>query len=420
MMTFPPTLKTCHHRDDCRLCESQRLVEALSLTPTPPANAFVTSSEVGQLQKTYPLDLFFCENCGHLQLSDIVDPEILFENYVYVSGTSESFIQHFRKYAEALLGRRDQRSSDLAVDIGSNDGTLLRFFRQGGMRVIGVDPARDIAAEANASGIETVNAFFGSSLAGHLRKSHGTAGIVTANNVFAHINDLADVTAGVRYLLDDNGLFSFEVSYLADVYRDLLFDTIYHEHLSYHSVGPLVGFLNRHGMRLIAVERVNTHGGSIRCLACKAGADHAVDDSVQKALAEERDLKIDRAETWKDFGSRISALGAEVRTLLGNLRGNGKTIAAYGAPAKATTLMHHFGLVRDMVSFVVDDNPRKQGLFTPGRHIPVVARDVLEAQPPDYLLVLAWNFAETIIAKNEHLHKAGMRFIVPLPKLQVV
>ncbi len=419
-MSAPASGTACRRRADCRLCGSKDLALAFALTPTPPANAFVPASEREKTQTTFPLDLFFCRACGHLQLLDVVDPSSLFENYVYVSGTSPVFVAHFKAYAEDVIRRFTIPKGSLIVDIGSNDGTLLRFFKEGGMRVLGVDPAREIAAAATKAGITTLPAFFTAELADEIRSRHGAAAAVTANNVFAHADDLKEILAGVRELLAPDGVFVFEVSYLADVYEKTLFDTIYHEHVAYHSVKPLESFLAANGLELIEALRVEPHGGSLRGIAQLQGGPHAPGGSVAARIAHEKRLGLDKLETFKKFASDIDARKQELGSLLRKLKSEGKRIAGFGAPAKATTLMHHFGLGPDLVEFIVDDSPLKQGLFTPGHHIPVLPSSAIVERKPDYLLILAWNFAPSIMAKNQAFKAAGGRFIVPLPNVEVL
>lgn len=410
----------CQRRSTCRLCDGGQLEKVLSLTPTPPANAFVTPERADEPQAVFPLELFFCQDCCHIQLLDVVDPAVLFEDYVYVSGTSPVFVRHFEEYAKALRQEFEPPDGCLVVDIGSNDGTLLKFFKEAGFSVLGVDPAREIAREASERGIETVPAFFTRELACRFRAERGEVSIVTANNVFAHADDLGNIVEGVRDFLADDGVFAFEVSYLRDVYENTLFDTVYHEHLSYHTVKPLVAFFAKHGMQLIAAHRVNTHGGSLRGIAQHAGGPHAVDDSVEQLISEEEALGLDKADTFVEFGTRIDTLRDELSGLLRELKAAGHSIAGYGAPAKATTLMFHFGLGPDVIDFIVDDSPLKQGLFSPGLHIPVLPSSVLAERRPDYLLILAWNFAEPIMRNNSDYADKGGRFIVPIPQLKIV
>jgi SAM-dependent methyltransferase len=409
-----------HRRVNCRLCQGTALELVLKLEPTPPANAFVPESSRGQEQPLFPLDVFFCKSCAHLQLLDVVDPKLLFENYVYVSGTSPVFVRHFENYACDILKRYPQKPNSLVVDIGSNDGTLLSFFQKEGHTVLGIDPAIEIAADASARGISTISGFFTPELAKDILKEHGAAEIITANNVFAHADDLAGITKGVESLLAPDGVFAFEVSYLADVVEKTLFDTIYHEHVAFHSVGPLVPFLARYGLELIEAIRVDSHGGSLRAIAQKAGGPHKRGESVNELLSLEYSMGLDKVETFRDFASNIENLKLELSGLLRNLKSKGAKIAGFGAPAKATTLMYHFGIGPDVIDYVIDDSPFKQNLYTPGMHIPVVNGGAIVERRPDYLLLLAWNFSDSIISRNKAYLDSGGHFILPLPKVSII
>jgi len=395
------------------------LSEVLKLEPTPPANAFVSKTQRHQLQPTFPLDIFFCEDCHHLQLLDVIDPSVLFENYVYVSGTSPVFIKHFKDYVDFVVDKYAPAFGSLVIDIGSNDGTLLRVFNKIGYKVLGVDPARDISAQASADGIETITGFFSSSMAEEIRSRHGAASVVSANNVFAHIDDLGGVLDGVRDLLADDGVFIFEVSYLVDVFDQTLFDTIYHEHVAYHRVGPLVPFMQSHEMELIGATRVNSHGGSLRVVAQKSGGARTISSSVSELVELEKGMGLDRAQTYREFGERIEVLKAELSGLLRRKKAEGLSIAAFGAPAKATTLMYHLCIGEDIIDFIVDDSPLKQGLYSPGMHIPVVPSEAIYDRKPDYIVILAWNFAIPIMEKHKAFQESGGKFIVPLPNVEI-
>lgn len=408
------------HRNTCRLCEGSDLVKVIALAPSPPANAFVPVSALHERQPEFPLDVWFCNRCGHVQLLDVVDAAVLFRDYVYTSGTSPVFVDHFRHYAGDVVRRFGLERGDLVVEIGSNDGTLLRFFQASGNRVLGIDPAVAIARRATDEGIETLPAFFTPSLAEEIRDQHGVARVVVANNVFAHIDDLSSVVEGLRTLLAPDGVFAFEVSYLLDVFQKTLFDTIYHEHLDYHTTNPLIPFFARHGLRLFDVERVNTHGGSLRGFACHAQGRHETTDRVGALTELEHRAGLDRPDAYQDFSARIDRLGGNLLDLLRKLRADGAHVAGFGAPAKATTLMYHFSLGPDLLDFIVDDSPLKQGLFTPGYHIPVVPSGAIYERRPDYLLILAWNFAGAIMQNHRLFRETGGRFIVPLPELEIV
>jgi SAM-dependent methyltransferase len=354
-------------------------------------------------------------------LLDVVDPRILFSHYVYVSGTSPSFVRHFEKYAADVAGLVGTLNNRLVVDIGSNDGTLLRAFQEHhGARALGIDPAVNLAEAATASGIETIGAFFTPALANRIASERGRAKVITANNVFAHIDDLGAVADGVRSLLAPEGIFVFEVSYLLDVIKKVLFDTIYHEHLAYHTVRPLIPFLKAHGLELVEVVRVPSHGGSFRAIVQPMAGPRDYGRSIDELLRLEKQAGLDQFATYVEFADRIQALGAELGKLLASLKAQGKRIAGYGAPAKATTLMYHFALNPKILDYIVDDSPLKQGTFTPGLHVPVVPAEEIERSKPDYLLILAWNFAEPIMSKNKRFLSDGGHFIVPVPEVTVV
>ena len=410
----------CRRRSGCRLCGSEAVSLAFSLTPTPPANSFVTVTQKGSKQAIFPLDIFFCENCHHVQLLDVVDPAHLFENYVYVSGTSPVFVNHFENYARHVTKTYlAETSRNLVVDIGSNDGTLLAQFKSAGLRVLGIDPAKNIAKTANAKGIETIPKFFSAKLAREIRHSYGAAHAICANNVFAHADDLADISNGIRLLLAPDGVFVFEVSYLVDVFEKTLFDTIYHEHLAYHSVSPLRRFFTSIGMELISATRIKAHGGSLRGVAQLEGGPHHPDGSVETRIKQEVSVGLDKVKTLRGFGDKVDRIKIELNRLLEDLKSAGNSIAGFGAPAKATTLLYHFGIGPEIIDFIVDDSPLKQGLFSPGMHIPVLPPDAIYDRKPDALVILAWNFANSIMAKHSSYAEQGGRFIVPLPEVVI-
>jgi SAM-dependent methyltransferase len=408
-------------KDTCRLCQSKALQFLFALAATPPANEFLKAVPADGQQDHFPLDVYQCRDCGHVQLVHCVDPERLFRDYVYVSGTSPVFVKHFEEYAAELIRYVPLAAGDRVLDVGSNDGTLLSFYKKAGMSVLGIDPATKIAEDATARGIPTWPEFFDSKLAKRIRTEFGSVKVVTANNMFAHADGLPDILDGMAGLLDPQGVFVFEVSYLLDVIERNLFDTIYHEHLSYHSVKPLVSFMQRHGLELVRVQRVDSHGGSIRCYAAPAGS-RAIDPSVGELIAQEEAAGLYKTETYTAYLDRINGLGAELRGLITKLRAGGAKVAGFGAPAKATTLMYQFGLTAKDLDFIIDDSPLKQGLYSPGVFVPVIDSSVLadDARRPGYLVILAWNFAQPIIKKQEAYRQAGGKFIVPIPQVQMV
>ena len=409
----------CKRQNICRLCNNTNLKLAFSLEPTPPANAFVDKQKISIKQDCYPLDIFFCEDCNHVQLLDVVDSNILFEDYVYVSGTSPVFVKHFEEYANFLINNYLENKKSLVIDIGSNDGTFLRFFKEKGSRILGIDPAKKISSKANSDGIETLNGFFSFELSKSIRKKYGTAEIITANNVFAHVNDMKDMINGIKNLLTPNGIFVFEVSYLVDVIQKNLFDTIYHEHISYHSVIPLIKFFNDNEMELIEAIRVDSHGGSLRGIAQMKDGLRKIGDSVKHCITLEKEIGIDQFETYVKFLQNINNEKNELQKLLQKLKHHQKSIVGFGAPAKATTFLYHFAIKPEIIDYIIDDSPLKQGLFTPGMHIPVYSSKKIYEETPDYIIILAWNFAESIMDKHKEFISNGGHFIIPLPKSEV-
>ena len=410
-----------YFRDTCRMCDGTSLTKVVELTPTPPGNDFLTKEEIGRDEPVYPLDLYFCEDCHHVQLGHVVDPKILYQkNYTYVSATSAHFVNHLQSYATDMIKRFNLKPGALVSDIGSNDGTCLSFFKDAGMKVVGVDPAKDIALRATKEGIETIGDFFSYTLALELREKYGPANYITSHNACAHIDNLMDVVKGVEHWLAEDGVFVLEVGYLVDVYSNTWFDTIYHEHVDFHTVAPFEKLFERVGMEVIGVQRISPQGGSIRVMTQKKGGRLQRDASVDEFITLEHELGLDKAETLREFDKKISLVRDNLQKLIRSLKADGKTIAGFGAPTKATTLMAHFGLDESVLDFIVDDNPLKQGLFTPITHIPVLSAEALYERRPDYVLILAWNFAEPIMKMHEKYKNEVGQFILPMPIPQIV
>lgn len=408
-------------RTRCRMCDGGGLIKVMELKPTPPGNNFLRLEEIDKPEPCYPLDLYLCSTCKHVQLGHVVDPKILYQkNYPYVSGTSSQFVKHLQEYAQTMMERFKLKPGDLVSDIGSNDGTCLRFFKQRGMKVIGIDPALQIAQTAIASGIETVDNFFSYALSLELKEKYGPAQFITSHNACAHIDQLDDVMRGVSHWLKEDGVFVLEVGYFVDVYTNLWFDTIYHEHLDYHTVGPFEKLFDRTGMELLSVERVSPQGGSIRVVAQKKGGPVKRDTSIDTLICLETDLEIGKPPTFKKFFQRINTGKDQLLTLIHSLKDNKKSIAAYGATTKGTTFLSQVGMGRESLDFIVDDNPLKQGLYSPFLHIPVLPAEELYCRNPDFVLILAWNFAKPIMAMHTRFIDQGGKFIIPMPEPQIV
>ena len=404
----------------CRVCMQNTLKKVLTLGPTPLANAFLTEQQINIGEKFYPLDVYFCTNCHFLQLGHVVSPLLLFQNYVYVSSTSKVFIKHFEQYAERVYKRLKLNAGSLVIDIGSNDGILLKPFKKLGTKVLGIEPAENIAEIARAEGIDTISEYFSKKLAHFVVKKYGKADAITANNVFAHIDDLDEVIEGLKILLKDNGVFVMEAPYLIDFLQKRYFDLVYHEHLSYWSVDALQTLFKRFNMTVFFVEKVAVHGGSIRVFVKKEEGQFTVDKSVKQFLLKEGEMKLKDITTYLDYAQKVYENKVKLLLLLEKLKSEGKTIAAYGAPAKGNTLLNFFGIGTETLDFVVDDSKFKQGLFTPGKHIPVVSSEQIYQKKPDYILILAWNFADSIMKIHDKYKNEGGRFIIPVPKPRIV
>jgi SAM-dependent methyltransferase len=406
------------NKKDCRLCSSNNLSNAFSLKSTPLANEFV--KDCNKSQDEYPLEINICEDCGHVQLGHVVNSDLLFTNYLYASGTSDVFVHHFNVYAEYTKDiLNSSKEAPIAVDIGSNDGTLLNEFKKIGFDVLGVEPAKNLAEISQNNSIDVINGYFNQEVMESIVASKGKIDVITANNVFAHIDDLQSVVKNVCSLLSDEGLLVFEVSYLGSVLDGLLFDTIYHEHLDYHSVLPLIGFLKENGFKVIDILLVESHGGSIRVTSSKQQSSHKPRESVRKFVVQEQKHPITK-ETLNSFYSRIQQEKNKITNYLKSLKHEGKKIVAYGAPAKLTTLFYEFDINSELVDFVIDDSPLKQGLYTPGSHISILAADSVDFNGIDVIFIAAWNFAPSIIEKIKERLRREAIFIAPLPDFKVI
>ncbi len=404
-------------RTDCRLCGSTDLREVLSFGDTPLANAYRSTADTTP-EVFAPLVVNFCNSCKLVQLRDVVDPEVLFRNYLYVSGTSPSFVAHFAEYAKTVKERFALDKDSLVVDVGSNDGVLLSKFKALGTRILGIDPAENIAAEATRNGVPTVPKFFTPHTAHELAAEHGKAHVITANNVFAHMDDVAGFVEATKTLLREDGAFIFEVQYLKDLVEKNLFDIVYHEHLLYYHVTPLLPFFEKLGLRVFDVEPVRTHGGSIRVFVGWANGPHATAPRLGELLSQETALN--DPSIYEAFAKRVAENRTKLLAMLKDIKEKGKRVVGYGAPAKATTLCYAFGIDSSILDYIVDDAPLKQGLLMPGTHVPIKSPSALYEDKPEYCLILAWNFAEPIMKNHARFVEEGGKFIVPMPEPRIV
>jgi SAM-dependent methyltransferase len=408
--------------DHCLLCRAKTLELVLPLAPIPIAtpNFSVPERLRAESTKGVPLELYQCRGCGHLQVGQVGNPEFQYRDYVYTTSLSPGLTEHFERYSNEVWNRIKPSPQTLVVEIGSNDGTLLRFFRSLGMRTVGVDPARRIAEEATRSGIETIGDFFSERLAHDIRAKHGLATLVVANNMIANVHDLVDFAKGVEALLADDGAFVFETQYGVDVVERALLDTVYHEHLSYFRIRPLEKLFAPLGLHAIDVQRVPTKGGSIRVTVARVNGPRKVDDSVGAILAEEQHKRVYERSFFEILARQLASVTSELAKLVAEYKTGGRLVAGYGVSVGTTTLLPRFGLI-DKIDFVVDDDPNKERtLEGPGYAIPVGRPQMLLEKNPAAVVVFAWRYADAIVKGNAAYLNAGGRFIIPLPDVRII
>jgi SAM-dependent methyltransferase len=405
---------------NCRFCHKEDIFRFLDLGSMPPANSFLTEAELSSVQeKAYPLDVFFCEQCGLVQIGYVVPPDELFKEYIYVSSTSDMIHKHADYLAKSFQKRFGLDTNSLVVEIASNDGTVLHYFKKLGVRILGIEPATNIAKVAADAGIETFNDFFNDETSPLIKARYGSADVLLGRHVFAHVPEIHGFVKGLKDLLAPHGVVAIEAPYIIDFIEKTEFDTVYHEHYSYLSVRSMSYLFNLYEMELFDVERVAIHGGSILYFAGHEGA-HPVTANVASLANEELSKGLGRKETYVEFSKRTAKIKNDLTVFLRSLTASGKRMAAYGAPAKGNTLLNYCGITTDLVAYTVDKSPHKQGLYTPGAHLFVHPPEKLLQDQPDYVLLLAWNFADEILEQQRAYRDAGGKFILPIPEVKIV
>ena len=404
----------------CLVCGRSPIVKVLSYGEMPLANALLSEDDLAREEPRFPLELVFCERCALLQITQSVDPQLLFGEYAYFSSYSTTMVEHAAKLVRRLVRERVLGENDLAMEIASNDGYLLQHYAKAGIPVLGVDPARNVVEVARRRGVETVCAFFGEELATDLAAGGRRTSVLHANNVLAHVPDVNGVLTGIARVLADDGVAVIESPYVRDLVERTEFDTVYHEHLFYYSLTALDRVFTRNGLRIVDVERLAIHGGSLRVFAVRAGSHEEARPAVQELAMEEETLGIPAAGYFQGFAASVAELRGELCRLLRDLKARGHRLAGYGAAAKASTLLNSFGIGPDLLEFVADRSEHKQGLYMPGVRLPIVAPERLVEAMPDEVLLLAWNFAEEILEQQAEYRGRGGRFIVPIPHPRLV
>ena len=403
----------------CRSCGSTDAAHILDLGQQPLANNLLTPADLAKKEPKFPLRLAVCKSCWMLQITDLVPPVELFSEYLYFSSFSDLMLRHSREACDGYMKEFGLNDKSLVVEVASNDGYLLQNFVKAKVPCLGIEPAANIAKVAREKGIETLVEFFGKKIASDLAAKNRQADLILGNNVFAHAPDTNDFVAGLKTLLKPKGRIALEFPYGADFIEHTEFDTIYHEHVFYFTLTALKPLFERHGLTIFRVQRLPIHGGSLRLFAGHTGA-HTVEKSATDLLAEETRKGVNALGYYEGFGNQVRTIKDDLVALLAKLKREGKSIAAYGASAKGSTLLNYYGVGADTLDFVADRSTYKQGRLTPGTHIPIVPPEELLKHKPDYTLLLTWNFADEILAQQKAYRDAGGKFIVPIPKVKVV
>lgn len=405
---------------DCRACAQPLHRTFIDLGMSPLANSFVVPGQLSESETFYPLRVYVCEHCGLVQLGEFEQSEKIFSaEYAYYSSYSSSWLVHAEHYAEAMMARLRLDASSLVCEVGSNDGYLLRHFVAKGISVIGVDPAENCARIASKIGVPVEVRFFGASSATDIVARYGRADLMTANNVLGHVPKLRDFLTGFKIMLKPEGVITFEFPHLLTLIANNEFDTIYHEHLSYLALGPLIRVLDQQDMRVFDVEELPTHGGSLRVYVCHDDASHAETTAVAKLIEEERAARLDDPKTYANFTARVISIKENVMKFLIKARREGRRVAGYGAPAKGNTFLNYCGIGPELIAFTVDQNPVKQNMLLPGSRIPVHAVDMIEHVKPDYVFILPWNLRDEVVKQNITVRSWGGKFVTAIPSFNV-
>ncbi len=405
----------------CRFCRSPLSEVFVDLGLSPLCQTQIAPEQLHVGETFYPLQVMVCSECFLVQLDEYVKPEIIFgKTYPYFSSYSDSWVEHAKKYVDAMILRFGINKDSLVVELASNDGYLLQHFLARGVPCLGVEPAANVADAARRNGINTISRFFGRQVAGEIEAEHGKADLVIGNNVLAHVPDLNDFVSGIVGLVKDEGLVTMEFPHLVRLVESNQFDTIYHEHFSYFSFSTVDRIFAGHGLHIFDVEELPTHGGSLRIYACTAKPGRQRLPRAIELLQRERAMGIESLEYYACFEDRVRKTKRILLEFLIKAKSQGKTIVGYGAPGKGNTLLNYCGIRQDFLDYTVDRNPHKQGTWTPGARIPIRDPSAIDQTRPDYILILPWNLRDEIVGSMAHVRRWGGRFVVPIPEVEVI
>lgn len=403
----------------CQICSNKKIINIINLGNISPCDTLLSYNDLIKAEKSFPLNLCRCNKCGLVQIDYVVDPKYLFHpNYPYKSGITKDLKVNLNNISNHV-SKTHKTNGNLVIDIGSNDGSILEGFKKIGYTVLGVEPT-NIAKIANKRGIPTIQKFFSLKLSNYIKKKHGKASIITASNVFAHVNKLSDLLNGIYNLLEDEGVFISESHYLVDIVEKLQFDSIYHEHLKYYSIKPLIFLLDKHNLVLVKVERISNYGGSIRAYVRKKKSKFKVHKSVKNLLNYEKNNGFYSAKIYKEFSKKVIKFRSDFKNLIFQLKRNNKKLIGIGCPGRAMTLLEYCGINKESMSYIIEQKKSlKIGLYTPGTHIPVLNEKIAIEKQPDYAVMLSWHYSKSII---NNLRKKGLKskIIIPLPKIKIV
>ena len=405
----------------CRHCKTKLTLEFLNLGNTPPSNAYLNKNDLKKPELTYPLRILTCTSCWLVQTEDYTDADLLFDkDYAYFSSTSKGWLDHAQNYCKMITNRFNLSSNSFVVEVASNDGYLLKNFVSQKIPCLGIEPTKSTADYSTKIGVRVIQEFFGSKVGNRMAENNEKADLVIGNNVYAHVPDINDFTDGIAALLKENGVVTLEFPHLLQLIQHNQFDTVYHEHFSYLSLNTVISIFKKSNLKVFDVEKLSTHGGSLRVYGCKHTAEHEVRETVKDILDLENSSGLKDNSTYSAFQKLADDVKDNLIRFLLDAKSNGKSVAGYGAAAKGNTLLNYAGVRKDLIPFICDAAKSKIGKYMPASHIPILHPSALETNRPDYIIILPWNIADEVILQNEHLAKLGTKFVIAVPKLKII